>query len=198
MPITNKPLVSLSGNRLITTSLAVSQHFERKHKDVLRSIEQLDCSEEFAQRNFAPCSYSDGNQRKRPMYEITRDGFMFLCMGFTGAQAAKWKESYIKVFNHMEQQLQGNVRARLGLRPKVNRTIERQVMEMYIAGHSQADIARSLRISTSAVSQLLHARWNFSTVAGEPECTPALLDAVAARHLALEQQKIIQQLQRVA
>ena len=29
------------------------------------------------------------------MYELTRDGFVFLCMGFTGKKAAEFKEQYI-------------------------------------------------------------------------------------------------------
>ena len=54
----SEPLVRISGgNRLITTSLAVSHHFGRNHKDVLRAIENLDCSHEFNRRNFTPISY---------------------------------------------------------------------------------------------------------------------------------------------
>ncbi len=34
-----------------------------------------------------------------------RDGFAFLCMGFTGKEAAKWKEAYIRAFNWMAEQL---------------------------------------------------------------------------------------------
>ena len=84
-----EPMVRRSGNRLITTSLAVSHHFGKKHKDVLRAIQQLECSKEFNERNFTPVTYQGGNGEKRPAYEITRDGFMFLCMGFTGAAAAQ-------------------------------------------------------------------------------------------------------------
>jgi hypothetical protein len=39
------------------------------------------------------------------MYEITRDGFAFLAMGFTGRKAAQWKETFIAAFNAMEQEL---------------------------------------------------------------------------------------------
>lgn len=101
----NTPMVRHSGHRLITTSLAISQLFEKKHKDVLRAVENLGCSPAFAERNFAPGSYSDGNQQQRPMYEITRDGFCVLAMGFTGERAMKWKEAYINAFNQMEKQL---------------------------------------------------------------------------------------------
>lgn len=103
--MTYQPLVRHSGNRLITTSLAISNAFGKKHKDVLRAIQMLECSSEFNRRNFALVSYVDGKGEKRPAYEITRDGFVFLCMGFTGAQAAQWKEKYIEAFNRLEAEV---------------------------------------------------------------------------------------------
>ena len=36
---------------------------------------------------------------------MTRDGFCFLAMGFTGKEAGKWKEKYINAFNEMEKSL---------------------------------------------------------------------------------------------
>jgi hypothetical protein len=36
---------------------------------------------------------------------MTKDGFMFLVMGFTGAAAAKIKEAYINTFNQMAAML---------------------------------------------------------------------------------------------
>lgn len=101
-----EPLVRISGgNRLITTSLAVSQHFGKKHKNVIQAIEVLECSREFRGLNFQPTSYTTSQGKLLPMYEITRDGFMFLCMGFTGKAAARWKERYITAFNALEQTL---------------------------------------------------------------------------------------------
>ena len=43
--------------------------------------------------------------RQDPYYLITRDGFVFLVMGFTGKTAAKFKEAYIRAFNVMEERL---------------------------------------------------------------------------------------------
>ncbi|MDO4776304.1 MAG: Rha family transcriptional regulator [Cardiobacteriaceae bacterium] len=99
-----EPLVRLSGNRLITTSLAVSHHFGKKHAHVLRDIQLLECSPEFGASNFRLSSYTTSQGKQLPMYEITRDGFSFLCMGFTGRAAAQWKEKYIAAFNALEQQ----------------------------------------------------------------------------------------------
>ena len=39
------------------------------------------------------------------MYRITRDGFSFLAMGFTGRAAAAWKEAFIAAFGKMEREL---------------------------------------------------------------------------------------------
>ena len=46
-----------------------------------------------------------GAFRQQRMFELTRDGFVFLVMGFTGPKAARWKEAYIAAFNAMEAQL---------------------------------------------------------------------------------------------
>ncbi|WP_301818284.1 Rha family transcriptional regulator [Neisseria maigaei] len=95
-------LVRQSGNRLITTSLDISRNFGKKHAHILRDIKHLECSKEFNESNFGLVYYTDAKGEKRPMYEITRDGFVFLCMGFTGSAAAQWKEKYIAAFNALE------------------------------------------------------------------------------------------------
>ena len=39
------------------------------------------------------------------MYQIAKDGFALLVMGYTGEKAMKFKEDYIKAFNKMENEL---------------------------------------------------------------------------------------------
>jgi len=97
--------VSLKDGHPITTSLKVAEVFGKEHSKVLKAIKALDCSEEFAQANFGLGSYLDKNNQPRPMYEITRDGFTFLGMGFTGPQAARFKEAYIAAFSAMASAL---------------------------------------------------------------------------------------------
>lgn len=106
VPIATPVLVELADGQPSTTSLDVAAHFGKLHKDVLKRINSLDCSPEFAQRNFAPCSRPGANNKPEPFFRLTRDGFTFLCMGFTGKEAAKWKEAYINAFNEMEAALQ--------------------------------------------------------------------------------------------
>lgn len=98
-------LVYVNNNRLVTDSIAIAETFGKRHADVLRSIESLECSEEFTERNFALSDYQDSTGRKLPKYLITQDGFSFLVMGYTGKEAARFKEMYINEFNLMKDQL---------------------------------------------------------------------------------------------
>lgn len=102
-------LVSIEDSQVVTTSLKVAEAFGKNHRDVLKAIRELDCSPEFHGRNFALSfkisKLPNNGHRKDPMYYITRDGFVFLVMGFTGKTAAKLKEAYINAFNEMEERL---------------------------------------------------------------------------------------------
>ena len=98
-------LVSIVNDKPMTTSLIVAKKFKREHRNVLRDIENLECSQEFRALNFELSSYRSKQGKDFPMYHMTRDGFVFLCMGFTGQEAAKWKEAYIGVFNAMEAEI---------------------------------------------------------------------------------------------
>lgn len=97
-----RPKLRICGTSIKTTSTDIVMHFDKNHRDVLRAIKNLECSESFNERNFALVEYTDEKGEKRPMYEITRDGFVFVAMGFTGAKAARWKEAYIEAFSKME------------------------------------------------------------------------------------------------
>lgn len=82
----------------------VAYHFHRNHRDVLRDIRKLraKCPESFYQRNFAPVEYTDSKGENRPACLLTRDAFSLLVMGFTGAEAVRWKIRYIEAFNTLE------------------------------------------------------------------------------------------------
>lgn len=99
-------LVSIGTDRAIrTTSRIVAQVFGKAHRDVLRAIRNLETPEEFNLRNFAQIEFKDDKGRTFPEYTMTRDGFMFLVMGFTGAKAVGVKLKFIEAFNAMEAKL---------------------------------------------------------------------------------------------
>ena len=86
-----------------TTSILVAEKFNKRHSDVIRALSNLECSPEFTERNFALCFKNNDlqNGKQQKYYKMTKDGFVFLVMGFTGKQAAKFKEEYINAFNEM-------------------------------------------------------------------------------------------------
>lgn len=100
-----QPLVFLACDDVFTTSNLIAEKFGKQHKNVLRAIENLECSPAFAELNFELSEYTDSTGRSRPMYRLSRDGFSFLAMGFTGRAAAYWKEQFIGAFNAMECEL---------------------------------------------------------------------------------------------
>ena len=106
VPAINPSELSVIDGQVTTTSLHVAEHFGKRHDDVIKRIRALDCSPDFTVRNFAECSRKGANNKSEPYFRMTRDGFTFLCMGFTGKRAAQWKEAYINAFNSMSDQLQ--------------------------------------------------------------------------------------------
>lgn len=101
----NVDLVSIDGGEPRTTSLAVAKKFGKRHNNVLRAIENIDCSPEFSLRNFEQRDFIDERGKVRRMFNMTKDGFVFLVMGFTGKVAAEFKEDYINEFNRMADKL---------------------------------------------------------------------------------------------
>ncbi|QDP50490.1 MAG: antirepressor protein [Prokaryotic dsDNA virus sp.] len=98
-------LVTYKNDHAVTNSKVIADAFGKVHRNVMRDIESLDCSDEFRALNFEQSYYISPQNKKLKCYEITRDGFSFLCMGFTGSKAAEWKEKYINAFNQMEKGL---------------------------------------------------------------------------------------------
>lgn len=102
-------MVIIHGKQAITSSLKVAEIFGKSHKDVLKAIANLECSVYLRQRNFALTQIDflmpTGGVRKDPAYNIAKNGFVFLVMGFTGEKAAQFKEAYITAFDSMEKQL---------------------------------------------------------------------------------------------
>src|SRR5882672_11178231 len=105
---TPMPIVAAKDGEIFADSRDVAAFFERRHGDVLASIDNLVAAEGMlALRNFRQGVYSlteTGNQQHR-RFEMDRDGFALLAMGFTGAKALKWKLAYIEAFNAMEAAL---------------------------------------------------------------------------------------------
>jgi anti-repressor protein len=89
----------------VTNSLLVAQKFGKRHADVIRAIEGVisQTPETQSQRNFALSEYNDSSGKSNPLYIMTKDGFSAVVLGFTGADAIKFRWEYIEAFNKMEE-----------------------------------------------------------------------------------------------
>ena len=101
-------LVSAQEGEVFTTSRQIAELFGKEHRNVLRAIRLLECDEEFTALNYELTDFIDKNGDSRPEYLISKDGMVFLVMGFTGKKAAQFKLLYIRAFNWMMEQLQEN------------------------------------------------------------------------------------------
>ncbi len=154
--------VFIEGDAVKTNSRFVAEVFGKQHKNVLRDINNLDCSEEFNGLNFEPVKYTDAKGEVRPMVDMTFDGFTFLVMGFTGAVAAQFKEAYITEFNRMRAELlkqrdeeiaQLKKYAKLPIQPLDEKRTQR-VLDLLAERMPIVDIARVCRVSQNTVRLL--------------------------------------------
>ncbi|EAI8122300.1 phage regulatory protein [Campylobacter jejuni] len=113
------------GNQIFCTSLDVAKVFGKRHDNVLRDIENilndlreigdLQCKLNFEEvvRISKTTNPKNGKlvNRKMPMYNLTRDGFSLLAMGFTGKKALQFKIAFINAFNEMEKLLQKEIKS---------------------------------------------------------------------------------------
>lgn len=100
-------LVAITPAGARTNSRLVADVFEKQHKDVLRAIDTiLDRKPELRGRNFAPTQEEVGSggapTRSVRFFEMDRDGFCLVAMGFTGEKALEWKLAFIEAFNALE------------------------------------------------------------------------------------------------
>ena len=107
----NLPVVSIVNGQPTTLSTDISNFFEKPHNDVLKAIRAIlsklpeDRLGNFSQTVVTRTNPSGGAPIQSRAYRLTRDGFTFLAMGFTGEKAQVFKWAYIDAFNRMEEAL---------------------------------------------------------------------------------------------
>lgn len=102
------PVVTVKEGEAFANSRDVAAYFGKRHDDVLKAIRNLlDQERELGVRNFAETPYVEPqNGQTYKSYDMDRDGFALLAMGFTGSKALKWKMRYIEAFNAMQAEIE--------------------------------------------------------------------------------------------
>ncbi|MCJ8507639.1 Rha family transcriptional regulator [Rhizobium lemnae] len=94
----------------------MAELFGKQHNHVLRAIDALITEAPACGLNFE-LTWIDqqmprGGTRRSRAFNISRDGFTLLAMGFTGTKALHFKLAYINRFNEMELALHHAARSK--------------------------------------------------------------------------------------
>lgn len=145
-------LVELQNGEPTTTSLQIAEMFNKEHKIVLRDTRNLikkinDL--EVGTKLYSPKelyrkgTYKDIQDKTQPMYEMTKDGFVLLAMGYTDKKFMEIKLTYISQFNAMQQYIQEQQQTQF-FAPE---TVEQQIRREQLAIAKQnSDNAKSREV----------------------------------------------------
>ena len=101
----NELMIFEKNNQVVVSTRDIAERFHKRHNDVVlavdKKIENLTTEKSVVKKLFIP-SYFEHKGNFYKEYLLTRDGFSFIVMGFTGVEADRWKLKYIDTFNRME------------------------------------------------------------------------------------------------
>lgn len=133
----------------VVSSLDVAETFEKNHRDVMESIRNIETGISTAEFSalFNLASYRATNGKSNPMYQMTRDGFTLLVMGYTGEKAMKFKLAYIKQFNAMEKILRGKLIERekgIAVRQSLTKALQQSAENERMHGHAYSTYTNAI------------------------------------------------------
>lgn len=103
-----QPVVFIKNGEVFANSRDVAEYFGKRHNNIMRDIDNLlkthgcsNLSNLFIERS----EYHETARKEVRFFDMTKDGFTLLAMGFTGQKAVAFKIAYIEQFNAMEAEL---------------------------------------------------------------------------------------------
>ncbi|EQA5297818.1 Rha family transcriptional regulator [Campylobacter coli] len=97
-----------SGRVYAKNSLAITKRWKN---EIGTSQDLLNFGETYRNTEIRGFGKVKGKTRKDRCYNLTRDGFFLLAMGFTGKKALQFKIAFINAFNEMEKLLQKEIKS---------------------------------------------------------------------------------------
>lgn len=101
------PVVFEKDGEIFANTRDVAAFFGKEHRVVLAAVDKLILSDaELGLHNFVQTPYVEAqNGQTYRSFNMDRDGFSLLAMGFNGSKALKWKRRFLEAFNAMEADL---------------------------------------------------------------------------------------------
>ena len=99
--------VTAQSGKAVVSSRDIARVFEKRHDHVLRDIREIiNKDPAWGAYHFGETPYTEPqNGQTYTEFNINRDGFTILVMGYTGEKAMRFKKAYIAAFNEMERRL---------------------------------------------------------------------------------------------
>lgn len=117
---------------VITNSLQVAAHFGKRASNVSRRINGL---MKLGVLKIEPTYYLDKQNKTQRYYELNRDQFLQVALGFTGEKAELFKRDFIELFNQQEKELNewrtGRIKSTNGTK-EGNEAIQRLQQELAV------------------------------------------------------------------
>jgi Rha family phage regulatory protein len=88
--------------KVITNTIQLANHFLKRPSEINRRIALLSNK---GLCRIAPSYYLNQQGKKQKYYELSRDQFLLVVMGFTGSKADQFKSDFIQLFNQQEAEL---------------------------------------------------------------------------------------------
>ena len=88
--------------KVITNTIQLANYFLKRPSEINRRIALLSNK---GLCRIAPSYYLNQQGKKQKYYELNRDEFLLVVMGFTGSKADKFKSDFIQLFNQQETEL---------------------------------------------------------------------------------------------
>lgn len=86
---------------VLVSTRVVAKAFDRTHKDILKALKNIKCSESFRSKHFVRTTYVDQLGRKQPETLLTRSGFVFVATSLQGSKAMAFKELFLDAFERL-------------------------------------------------------------------------------------------------
>jgi len=141
--IETDPVVFERDGGVFTNSRDVAAYFSKEHRAVLLAVDNLLKAEpDLGMHSFMQTPYVEpSNGQTYRSYDIDRDGFALLAMGFTGKKALKFKLKYVAQFNAMEQELK-----KMASGPSLGFANDAAALRNYLITYSEKVIALESRV----------------------------------------------------
>lgn len=113
------PAITICNGLATVLTTNVAGVFQKTHKDVLEAVDNIiQRTPEDRRGNFIPVELERPSNLgkgivKYKAYALTKAGFTFLAMGFTGEKADRFKCAFYDEFTRMEDELSKNLVSRL-------------------------------------------------------------------------------------